>query len=115
MSLTFSRGENYNARHPDNMIKGMAYFEVFYMGQLRKNRKSVEIYKKYYDKKKEELPNLTRLNFYKTENIIRSLIGTNKGRKSMREALGMTLELDPAVAGGYRCYPASRRRSSQSE
>ena len=32
------------------------------------------------------------------ENKIRSLIGTNKGRKAMRKALGMTIELDPATA-----------------
>ena len=90
MSLSFSRGENYNGRHPDNMIKAMAYFELFYMGQLRKNRKALEKYKKYHDEGKKQKS--------KVETKMRSLIGTNKGRKSMREALGMTIELDPATA-----------------
>ena len=37
MSKSFKRGENYN-EHPDSMIKVMAYFELFYMGQLRKKK-----------------------------------------------------------------------------
>ena len=38
MSQSFKRGEQYNERHPDNMIKAMAYFELFYMGQLKKKK-----------------------------------------------------------------------------
>ena len=90
MSRSFSRGENYNGRHPDNMIKAMAYFELFYMGQLRKNRYALAKYKEYHDEGKKQKSG--------TEGKVRSLIGTNKGRKAMREALGMTIELDPAIA-----------------
>ena len=90
MSLSFSRGEGYNGRHPDNMIKAMAYFELFYMGQLRKNRHALAKYKKYHDEGKKQKSGI--------EAKVRSLIGTNKGRKAMREALGMTIELDPATA-----------------
>jgi len=97
MSRSFSRGENYNARHPDNMIKAMAYFELFYMGQLRKNRYELAKYNKYHDKKK-QMSGIKALFFKETENKMRSLIGSNKGRKAMREALGMTIELDPATA-----------------
>jgi len=90
MSKSFSRGESYNGRHPDNMIKAMAYFELFYMGQLRKNSHALAQYKKYHDEGKKQKSGI--------EAKVRSLIGTNKGRKGMREALGMTIELDPATA-----------------
>ena len=90
MSKSFSRGESYNGRHPDNMIKAMAYFELFYMGQLRKNSHALAQYKEYHDEGKKQKSGV--------EGKVRSLIGTNKGRKAMREALGMTIELDPATA-----------------
>ena len=54
-------------------------FEVFYASKLWYARKSVERYKENNYKKKDEKE-------------IRSLFGINKGRKSMREALGMNLE-----------------------
>ena len=90
MSKSFSRGGSYNGRHPDNMIKAMAYFELFYMGQLRKNSHALAQYKEYHDEGKKQKSGI--------EGKVRSLIGTNKGRKGMREALGMTIELDPATA-----------------
>ena len=97
MSKSFKRGENYNSRHPDSMIKAMAYFELFYMGQLRKKRKQLENYKKKY-KKKDQLNGAEKLLFMGTEQSIRGLIKVNDGRKSMREALGMSIELDPTSA-----------------
>ena len=54
MAKSFSRGESYNGRHPDNMIKAMAYFELFYMGQLRKNSHALAQYKKYHDEGKKQ-------------------------------------------------------------
>ena len=97
MGKSFKRGEQYNARHPDNMIKAMAYFELFYMGNLRKNKSKLESYKKNY-KRKDQLNGVQKVMFMGTETAIRGLIGTNKGRKSMREALGMTIDLEPATA-----------------
>lgn len=97
MSKSFKRGEQYNARHPDNMIKAMAYFELFYMGNLRKNKSKLESYKKNY-KRKDQMSGAQKLMFMGTEKAVRGLIGTNKGRKSMREALGMTIDLEPATA-----------------
>ena len=97
MSKSFKRGENYNSRHPDNMIKAMAYFELFYMGQLRKKAKQLEKYKAQY-KQRDQLKGAKKLFFITTEQNIKSLIKVNQGRKSMREALGMTIELDPATA-----------------
>ena len=90
MSKSFSRGASYNGRHPDNLIKAMAYFEVFYIGQLRKNSHALAQYKEYHDEGKKQKSGI--------EAKVRSLIGSNKGRKAMREALGMTIELDPAIA-----------------
>ena len=90
MSKSFSRGESYNGRHPDNMIKAMAYFELFYMGQLRKNSHALAQYKEYHDEGKKQKSCI--------EAKVLSLIGTNKVRKGMREDLGMTIELDPATA-----------------
>ena len=97
MGKSFKRGEQYNARHPDNMIKAMAYFELFYMGNLRKNKSKLESYKKNY-KRKDQMNGAQKIMFMGTEQAIRGLIGTNKGRKSMREALGMTIDLEPATA-----------------
>ena len=97
MGKSFKRGEQYNARHPDNMIKAMAYFELFYMGNLRKNKSKLEKYKKNY-KRKDQMNGAEKFMFMGTETAIRGLIGTNKGRKSMREALGMTIDLEPATA-----------------
>lgn len=79
LSKTFSRSKAYGQKNPGKMIKAMAMFEVFYASKLWYARKSVERYKENNYKKKDEKE-------------IRSLFGINKGRKSMREALGMNLE-----------------------
>lgn len=97
MSKSFSRSEDYNNRNPDNLIKAMAYYELFYLGQLNKNKRYLNIYRENYEKK-DSLKDFNRLRFYDAEIRVRSLISSNKGRKSMREALGMTIELDPMTA-----------------
>ena len=79
LSKTFSRSKAYGQKNPGKMIKAMAMFEVFYASKLWYPRKSVERYKENNYKKKDEKE-------------IRSLFGINKGRKSMREALGMNIE-----------------------
>ena len=97
MARSFKRSEDYNNRKPGNMIQAMGYFELFYMGQLRKNKINLERYKKNH-KNKDKL-NLVKKVVFKADEIkIRALIKTNEGRKSMREALGMDLELDPVTA-----------------
>ena len=79
LSKAFSGSKAYGQKNPGKMIKAMAMFEVFYASKLWYARKSVERYKENNYKKKDEKE-------------IRSLFGINKGRKSMREALGMNLE-----------------------
>jgi len=86
LSKAFSAKKSYGQKNPGRMIKAMAMFEVFYASRLWEDRKSIERYKEnnykkgLFSKKK------------KDEKAIRSLFGINKGRKSMREALGMNLE-----------------------
>ena len=86
LSKTFSRSKAYGQKNPGKMIKAMAMFEVFYASKLWEDRKHVERYKENNYKKEKSWKKK------KDENKIRSLIGINKGRKSMREALGMNLE-----------------------
>ena len=81
---TFNRSRSYGQKNPGKMIKAMGMYEVFYASKLWYARKSIKRfeendYKKgIFSKKK------------KDEKEIRSLIGINKGRISMREALGMS-------------------------
>jgi uncharacterized protein YqgQ len=83
---TFNRSKSYSQRNPGEMIKAMAMYEVFYGSKLWYAKKSLERYKENnykkgsFSKKK------------KDEKEIRSLFGINKGRVSMREALGMKLD-----------------------
>ena len=83
---TFNRSKSYSQRNPGKMIKAMAMFEVFYSSKLWYARKSIERYKN------DDYKGAKKLFKKKDEKEIRSLISTNKGRKSMREALGMTME-----------------------
>ena len=83
---TFNRSKSYSQRNPGKMIKAMAMFEVFYSSKLWYARKSIERYKN------DDYKGAKKLFKKKDEKEIRSLISINKGRKSMREALGMTME-----------------------
>ena len=87
LSKVFGRSKEWGQRNPGQMIKAMAMFEVFYGSKLWYAKKSIERYKEDNYKGAKKL-------FYKEkdEKEIRSLIGINKGRKSMREALTMNLE-----------------------
>lgn len=82
----FNRSKEYSAKNPGKMIKAMAMYEVFYASKLWYDRKSIERYKE--DNYKKGILSKKK----KDEEKIRSLFGINKGRISMREALGMTLD-----------------------
>ena len=81
---TFNRDKSYGQKNPGKMIKAMGMYEVFYASKLWYARKSIKRFKEndykkgIFSKKKRD------------EKEIRSLIGINKGRISMREALGMS-------------------------
>ena len=80
---TFNRSKEYGQRNPGKMIKAMAMYEVFYASKLWYDRKSLERYKENNYKK--SLFSKKKID----EKKIRSLFGINKGRISMRKALGM--------------------------
>ena len=83
---TFNKSKSYSQRNPGQMIKAMAMFEVFYSSKLWYDRKSIERYKK------DDYQGANQIWKKSDKKIIRSLFGINKGRKAMREALGMTME-----------------------
>tara|TARA_Y100000590_G_scaffold73633_1_gene81136 strand:- start:203 stop:1069 length:867 start_codon:yes stop_codon:yes gene_type:complete len=80
---TFNKSKSYSQQNPGKMIKAMAWFEVFYASKLWTARKSLERFKENNYKK----GIFTKKT--KDEKEIQSLFGINKGRQSMRAALGM--------------------------
>ena len=86
LSKVFGRSKEWGQRNPGQMIKAMAMFEVFYGSKLWYAKKPIERYKE------DNYKGVKLLFKQKDEKEIRSLIGINKGRKSMREALTMNLE-----------------------
>ena len=90
----FNRSQRYNQHHPGSIIKAMAMFEVFYAQKLYSTKKNLERYKsnEYKISENDILKILKTDNKTNDEKKIKSLFGINKGRKGMREALGMTLE-----------------------
>ena len=63
MANSFSKSDDYNNKYPDNMIKAMAYFELFYLGQLYQNKNSLKKYKENY--KKEDQMNLVEKHLFR--------------------------------------------------
>ena len=97
MSKVFRQGKRYGQRHPGKMIKAMAMFEVFFAERHWSARKAIERYKEnnyndYKNKKKKISLSSAIYSKAKDERAIRSLLGMMKGKKGMREALGMSLE-----------------------
>ena len=74
-------------KYTDRVILGMAYFEYFYMQQLKENKKSIQTFKRKYPKVNAA-----------TKKNLKKLYGLNKVKKSMREALGLTLNDSPETA-----------------
>ena len=86
MGLIFKQRDSYNQKNPGNQIYGMAYFEIFYLNKLKKNRSALEKFKAEWPKK--------IVNGKK----IASLIKTNESRKMMRAALGIDIKTSPEEA-----------------
>ena len=96
---TFTRSKSFGQKNPGKMIKAMAMYEVFYASRLYESRKAIERYtSNAYEKKKSGIVKKLKINKKlfskkkKDEETLRSLIGMNKGRKNMREALGMSFD-----------------------
>ena len=88
MMSNFGKSSSWGQKYPGKMIKSMAMYEVFYASRLYDARKSIQRFKD--NKYKKDLFFLKRKK--KDEEAIRSLFGLNKGRKNMREALGMNMD-----------------------
>ena len=95
------RGPVYHARLPGEMIKGMAWYELVYYGKLKEIQKVIEKYNKYsreekikYSTSKVRILDFKKNKFKILSKKIDSLIKMNKGRKNMREAMGMSLDDD---------------------
>ena len=86
MGKIFKRSDSYNQRNPGNQIYGMAYFEIFYLNKLKKNKSNLENFKAEWPKK------------IIKGNEIASLIKTNESRKTMRAALGIDIKASPEEA-----------------
>ena len=77
---TFVTQKGLMEKYTDRVIIGMAHFEFFYMQQLKENKRSIERFKETY-------PNVN--NAIKKD--IQKIYGLSKAKKSMREALGISL------------------------
>ena len=72
-------------KYPDRLMKAMAYFEFFYMNELKNNKDTLERFESNY-------PNILN---YKN---IQKLHNLNKARKTMREAIGLSINESPEKA-----------------
>ena len=82
----FGKSSSWGQKYPGKMIKSMAMYEVFYASKLYSAKKPIKRFKE--NKYKKEIFSKKK----RDEEAIRSLFGMNKGRKNMREALGMDME-----------------------
>ena len=83
MYLIFVQQKNLMEKNPENLMKAMGYFEFFYMEQLKKKNMNLARFK-------EKWPNIS----IAMKKDMKSLYSLNQARKSMREAMGLTLQDD---------------------
>ena len=83
IGLIFVKQKHMLDKYPENLMLGMGYFEFFYMQQLKDHKRDIATFI-------EKQPNIRQ----HTRKAIKKIYGLNKARKSMREALGFTLEDD---------------------
>ena len=81
MYLIFVQQKNQMEKNPENVMKAMGYFEYFYLDQLRKKKKSIDVFKSEYP----NVPTYARKD-------IKSLYSLNQARKKMRESMGLTID-----------------------
>ena len=95
MYKTFVQHKNLNEKYPENMMRAMAYFEVFYNNKLKKEKKAIEDYKNNY-------PNVKK----SSKKAIQSLYSLSKAKESMRKSIGLTSndKLEDALTGYMHMY-----------
>ena len=84
---TFVTQKGLMEKYTDRVILGMAHFEFFYMQQLKENKRSIERFKDTYPKVNNAI-----------KKDIQKIYGLSKAKKSMREALGLSLNDSGEVA-----------------
>ena len=84
---TFVTQKGLMEKYTDRVILGMAHFEFFYMQQLKENKRSIERFKETYPKVNNSI-----------KKDIQKIYGLSKAKKSMREALGLSLDDSEEVA-----------------
>ena len=82
VSAIFVKQKHLLEKYPARMMKGMAYFEFFYMQQLKDNSRAIARFEN------NSSSSSIKLTMQKIYNL-------NKARKTMREALGLTFDDDP--------------------
>jgi hypothetical protein len=83
VGIIFVKQKGLLDKYPSRMMKGMSYFEFFYQKELKDNKRAIEKFKTNY-------PTWDPANI----KSIQKLYSLNKARKSMREALGLSLDDD---------------------
>ena len=83
MYKVFVSNKELMEKYPERTMKAMGYFEVFYMEKLKDEQKTIEKFKENY-------PDISR----STKKTMQSLYSLNQAKKSMREAVGLTLNDD---------------------
>ena len=81
MYQTFVQKPELMEKYPENMMKAMAYFEIFYNYQLKDKEKSLEKFKKNY-------PEIN----WKTKKDVKTLYSLNVAKKSMRNSLSLNMD-----------------------
>ena len=95
MYKTFVQHKNLNEKYPENMMRAMAYFEVFYNHKLKEERKAIEDYENNY-------PNVKK----SSKKAIQSLYSLSQAKESMRKSIGLTSNdnLEDALTGYMHMY-----------
>ena len=81
MYNTFVRAPNLMEKYPENMMKAMAYFEIFYNYQLEDKKRSLKKFKVSY-------PNVSK----GIKKDIKTLYSLNVAKKSMRRAMSLNMD-----------------------
>ena len=81
MYETFVQKPKLMEKYPENVMKAMAYFEIFYNYELKDKEKSLEKFKKNY-------PEIS----WKTKKDVKTLYSLNVAKKSMRNSLSLNMD-----------------------
>ena len=95
MYKTFVQHKNLNEKYPENMMRAMAYFEVFYNHKLKEEKSAIEDYQNNYPNVKDS-----------SKKTIRSLYSLSQAKESMRKSIGLTSDdkLEDALKGYMHMY-----------